>query len=128
MSGLPELSEAMRSAELIHDRAAIEAAIARMAGEIAADYRDGGAAPDAVSRPLFVTVMHGGLPFAAQLALEIGAHGLDLEFEYLHATRYRGAQSGGELAWKHRPETDLRGFRSWSPSSSHSSSIRSESP
>ena len=111
MSGLPELSEAMRSAELIHDRAAIGAAIARMAGEIAADYRDGGVAPDAASRPLFVTVMHGGLPFAAQLALEIGARGLDLEFEYLHATRYRGAQSGGELAWKHRPDTSLRGRR-----------------
>ena len=111
MNGLPELSEAMRSAELIHDRAAIEAAIARMAGEIAADYRDAGVAPDAAGRPLFVTVMHGGLPFAAQLALEIGALGLDLEFDYLHATRYRGASSGGELAWKHRPETDLRGRR-----------------
>ena len=111
MSTLSELSEAMRTAELVHDRAAIEAAIAGMAARIVADYRNGGAAPDAASRPVFLTVMHGGLPFAAQLALEIGALGLDLEFDYLHATRYRGAISGGELAWKHRPDTPLRGRR-----------------
>ena len=43
------------------------------------------------SVPVYLTVMHGGMPFAAQLALELGARGLDLEFDYLHATRYRGA-------------------------------------
>jgi hypoxanthine phosphoribosyltransferase len=63
------------------------------------------------TRPVFLTVMHGALPFAAQLALEIGARGLDLEFDYLHATRYRGATFGGELVWKHRPATPLRGRR-----------------
>ena len=51
------------------------------------------------------------MPFAAQLALELGARGLDLEFDYLHATRYRGAQSGGTLHWMHRPATPLRGRR-----------------
>ena len=111
MSAADALAEALRSAELVHDRATIEAAIAAMAARIVADYRNGGAVLDAASRPLFLTVMHGGLPFAAQLALEIGARGLDLEFDYLHATRYRGAVSGGELAWKHRPETALRGRR-----------------
>jgi len=55
--------------------------------------------------------MHGGLPFAGQLALELGALGLDLTFDYLHATRYRGATTGGELTWKHRPATPLRGRR-----------------
>ena len=110
MSALPELSDAMRGAERVHDRATIEAAIAAMAERIVADYAAAGM-PDAASRPVFLTVMHGGLPFAAQLALEIGARGLDLEFDYLHATRYRGAMSGGELAWKHRPATPLRGRR-----------------
>lgn len=111
MSARPELAAALASAECLHDRAAIEAAIAGMAERIVADYRVDGQAPDAAARPVFLTVMHGGLPFAAQLALEIGARGLDLEFDYLHATRYRGATSGGELAWKHRPETPLRGRR-----------------
>jgi hypoxanthine phosphoribosyltransferase len=63
------------------------------------------------SVPVYLTVMHGALPFAGQLALELGARGLDLEFDYLHATRYRGATSGGTLQWKHRPVTPLRGRR-----------------
>ena len=110
MSATPELAAALQGAELLHDRAAVEAAIARMAARIVTDYTGAGL-PDAATRPLFLTVMHGGLPFAARLALEIGALGLDLEFDYLHATRYRGAMSGGELAWKHRPATPLRGRR-----------------
>lgn len=99
----PSLAAVLPDAELIHDRATVEAAIARMAQRIAADY--------AGERPVYLTVMHGALPFAGQLALDIGAHGTDLEFDYLHATRYRGATSGGELAWKHRPATPLRGRR-----------------
>ena len=110
MTGAPTLADALQEAELIHDRAAIEAAIDAMAARIAGAYTSAGATEPG-SRPLFLTVMHGGLPFAAQLALAIGARGLDLELDYLHATRYRGATSGGELAWKHRPATSLRGRR-----------------
>ena len=36
---------------------------------------------------------------------------LDLQFDYLHATRYRGETSGGELVWKHRPAPPLQGRR-----------------
>lgn len=104
---VPDLATALATAEVIHDRATIEAAIAGMAERIVADYIVANGSVG--TRPVFLTVMHGALPFAAQLALEIGARGLDLEFDYLHATRYRGAISGGELAWKHRPATPLRG-------------------
>jgi hypoxanthine phosphoribosyltransferase len=109
----PDLAAVLPTADLVHGREAIEAAIAGMAERIAADYagvRPAGSHP-ADSRPVFLTVMHGALPFAAQLALGIGAHGLDIEMDYLHATRYRGATSGGELLWKRRPETPLRGRR-----------------
>jgi hypoxanthine phosphoribosyltransferase len=100
----PSIADALRHSEVIHDRATIEQAIVSMAARIHADYLG--------SVPVFLTVMHGGMPFAAQLALEIGAlGGLDLEFDYLHATRYRGATSGGEIAWKHRPATPLQGRR-----------------
>lgn len=105
-----DLAAALATAELIHDRATLENAIARMAADIRSDYA-GNAPVGASTRPVFLTVMHGGLPFAAQLALELGALGLDLEFDYLHATRYRGATTGGELVWKHRPATPLRGRR-----------------
>jgi hypoxanthine phosphoribosyltransferase len=113
MSAVPDLASALARSEVVHDRAAIDRAIARMAVRIHDDYAAGVPASrdSAGSRPVFLTVMHGGLPFAGQLALEIGALGLDLEFDYLHATRYRGETSGGELVWKHRPATPLRGRR-----------------
>jgi len=98
-----DFATALASAERIHDRATIERAIAAMAVRIRNDY--------AGDVPLYLTVMQGGLPFAGQLALELGARGLDLEFDYLHATRYRSGTSGGELTWKHRPATPLRGRR-----------------
>ena len=99
----PEFAAALGRAERIHDRPAIERAIATMAVRIRNDY--------AGDVPLYLTVMQGGLPFAGQLALELGARGLDLEFDYLHATRYRSGTTGGALAWKHRPATPLRGRR-----------------
>jgi len=99
----PSLAAALANAELIVDRATLDAAIAAMAAPIARDY--------AGEVPVYLTVMHGGLPFAGQLSLELGALGLDLEFDYLHATRYRGQTSGGELVWKHRPATALYGRR-----------------
>jgi hypoxanthine phosphoribosyltransferase len=99
-----DLAAALADADLIFDRRPLELAIARMAGSIRADYDNGDV-------PVYLTIMHGGLPFAAQLAMELGALGLDLEFDYLHATRYRGETSGGELVWKHRPATSLKGRR-----------------
>ena len=103
----PRLEDALARSHVVHDRATLEAAIARMADEIRECYP---AAEDAAP-PLFVTVMHGGMPFAAQLAFALGERGLDLEFDYLHATRYRGQTSGSGLAWLHRPATPMRGRR-----------------
>jgi len=34
-----------------------------------------------------------------------------VEFDYLHATRYRGNTTGARLAWLHRPMTSMRGRR-----------------
>src|SRR5690606_41932102 len=51
------------------------------------------------------------MPFAARLAFALGERGLDVEFDYLHATRYRGNTSGSGLAWLHRPATPLDGRR-----------------
>jgi hypoxanthine phosphoribosyltransferase len=103
MTVIPALADALARSDRLYDRAQIQHAIGRMAAEIGADY--------AGTRPLFLTVMHGGMLFAAELALALGEIGLDLEMEYLHATRYRGATAGAELQWKHRPSTPLRGRR-----------------
>ena len=102
---VPKLSEIMDAAELLFDRDELEDAIEEIADAIVPDYAD-----DA-QPPLFVTVMHGGLPFAGQLAFALGERGLDLEFDYLHATRYQGGTTGSRLAWLHRPATPMRGRR-----------------
>ncbi|MDR2872544.1 MAG: hypoxanthine-guanine phosphoribosyltransferase [Xanthomonadaceae bacterium] len=103
------IPEILKKSELLLDRAAIGQVIARMADEIASDYPvqpfAEASVPDKV--PLFITIMHGGLLFAAQLSLELGARGIDLQFDYLHATRYCGLNSSCELIWKHRPDTPL---------------------
>ena len=98
----PTLAAAMENARVLFDRDTLEAAIERMAGEIRDAYPDG-------EVPLYLTVMNGGLPFAGQLPFALGERGLDLEFDYLHATRYRGRTSGSGLAWLHRPATPMRG-------------------
>ncbi len=99
-----QLFDVLPEAELIHGREVLETAIGRLADEIRADY-DGGVPP------LYITVMHGGMPFASQLAFARGERGRALEFDYLHATRYRGQTSGARLAWLHRPATPMRGRR-----------------
>jgi len=107
------ISEVLARADLLVDRATIDDAVARMAGQIAHDYM-GDVPRDRLGDsfvPVFLTIMHGGMPFAGQLSLELGARGLDLQFDYLHATRYRGENAGGELVWKHRPATSLYGRR-----------------
>ena len=101
----PRLADVLGTADVIQERAVLEAAIEGMADAIRDDYAD-----DALP-PLFVTIMHGGMPFASQLAFALGERGLDVEFDYLHATRYRGNTSGSGLAWLHRPATPMEGRR-----------------
>ncbi len=87
---------ALARAELIHDEAAIRSATKRMAGEI--DAQLGG------ESALFITVMNGGMIFAGQLAPLLRA---PVQLDYLHASRYRGETSGGELNWIARPHAEL---------------------
>jgi hypoxanthine phosphoribosyltransferase len=94
----PDLADALKIAELIHDRAQLEAAIATMG--VAIDEALEGEVP------LFLSVMNGGLIFAGALALAIVG---DLEFDYVHATRYRSSTQGQELTWIKRPRANLGG-------------------
>lgn len=95
-----DLATALKDSDCLFDEIQIEVAIARIAVEIREDY--------AGTRPLYLTLMHGGMLFSSRLSLELG---FDVEFDYLHATRYRGALTGSGLAWLHRPATPLEGRR-----------------
>ena len=101
----PKLADALATAHVVHDREALEAAIERMAGEIRAAYADG-------EVPLYLTVMNGGLPFAAQLAFALGARGLDHEIHKQQATRYHRQTTRSRQAWLHPPAM-RRLFGTW---------------
>jgi hypoxanthine phosphoribosyltransferase len=94
----PSLADALANADVLFERAELEAVIVDMGRQIDAAL-DG-------ERAVFLTVMNGALMFAGQLAFAIRT---DLEFDYVHATRYRGATSGSELHWLREPVADLAG-------------------
>ena len=97
------IKEALANSEIVVDRDTIHDGISRIAREIARDYGD--------EVPVMMTVLHGGLPFAAFLSMAIGDEGLDVKYDYAHATRYQGDTRGHELVWKAKPTSKLEGRR-----------------
>ncbi len=95
----PNLATALEISDELFDRETLQDAIKEIAVLINHDYQDR-------DRPVFLSVMHGGMIFASLLSLELD---FDVEVDYLHATRYRGATTGSGLAWLHRPATPLEG-------------------
>ena len=95
-AGQHPLAAVLPHARRIHARAALEAAIARIGREITAALQG--------ERAVFLTVMNGGMFFAAPLALAIDG---DLEFDYAHATRYGDATSGSRVEWLREPRAAL---------------------
>ncbi|HWU76997.1 MAG TPA: hypoxanthine-guanine phosphoribosyltransferase [Rhodanobacter sp.] len=92
----PALSDALAQSDLLYTREALEALITDMGARIDAALNG--------ERAVFLTVMNGALIFAGQLALAIRT---DLEFDYVHATRYRGETTGSELHWLREPMVPL---------------------
>lgn len=76
----------------------VEAALDRMAIEITKQLQD--------TNPVILCVMVGGLVPMGNLLPRLD---FPLEVNYVHATRYRGGLSGGELHWKVRPSVELAG-------------------
>ena len=98
MHAAEDFRTVLAQADLLHDTAAIDAAIDAMAERIDADF-------EALPTGVFLTVMQGGLFFAARLGMRLRG---DFEFDYVHATRYRGTD-GGEISWIARPRLSLAG-------------------
>ena len=85
-------------AEKLYGRADVESAMDRMAAEI-----DEAFAGEVV---LYLPVLHGGLIPAGMLAPRLN---VDIEQDYIHATRYRGDTTGRDLIWRSRPLAPLAG-------------------
>lgn len=93
-----DAAKVLQEAECLYSRKQVDAAIDTMAAAINADF-DG-------LNPVVLCVMNGGVVLAGHLLTRLSPV---LEFDYMHATRYRGDTSGGELAWKHHHEIALDG-------------------
>lgn len=83
----------------VFDRAAIDAALDQLAAELNAAMAD--------THPIVMPVLHGGLILSGHLLTRLN---FPLHQDYIHASRYRGAQVGGEtLHWLAKPQSDLKG-------------------
>lgn len=95
---MPELKHDPERAAVLYDRPAIDALVARQAALMNTRY--GG------ERVLVLAVMTGALIYAGQLLPQLD---FELELDYVHATRYDGARSGGKLNWLVRPRQPVAG-------------------
>ncbi len=75
----------------------VEAALDRMAINIHQELHD--------KNPILLCVMIGGLVPMGNLLPRLD---FPLEVDYIHATRYRGKTSGGELHWKVKPSVNMK--------------------
>jgi hypoxanthine phosphoribosyltransferase len=88
----------LETADLLCDEAQVQGAIDRLAGEITATLKD--------RFPLLLAVMGGSVFFAGHLLPRLR---FPLEFDYIHASRYGDATSGGKIVWKTEPRDNVRG-------------------
>lgn len=88
----------LETAELIHSAAAVDAAIVRVAAEISAKLKD--------QYPLVLSVMGGAVVFTGRVLPLLC---FPLDFDYIHATRYGAATSGGQVDWKVEPTGNVAG-------------------
>lgn len=93
-----EAQAVLARADCLHDAAAVEAALDRLAASITAEL--------AAADPVVVTIMQGGVIPAGLLLPRLD---FPLQLDYLHATRYSGRTRGGELTWLVKPSRPLRG-------------------
>lgn len=92
------MHQVMAEADCLFSSADLQSAIGDMADAMTQRLAD--------KKPLMLSVMNGGLIFAGQLFPKLS---FLLETDYIHATRYRGQTSGGEIHWKAEPTTPLAG-------------------
>lgn len=93
----PMLKALQARAECLVAPSAVNEALDDLAGRVAAVFAD--------QVPIILCVMNGGLPLTGAL---LARWDFLLELDYVHASRYGQATSGGELAWRAMPQIDLK--------------------
>ena len=88
----------LERSDLVSSAAQVEAAIGKVAAEIQRQFKD--------RSPLVLIVMGGAVVFAGQLLPKLR---MPLDLDYIHATRYGAATSGGGIEWRVEPPQGVRG-------------------
>lgn len=91
-----KIKEVYEKASCLYTTKEVEAALDRMAINIDRELKD--------KNPILLCVMIGGLVPMGNLLPRLN---FPLEVDYVHATRYRGETSGGEIHWKLKPSLNL---------------------
>lgn len=92
-----KIKEVNERSSCIYSHAEVDAALGKMATEITKDLAD--------KNPIIICVMVGGMIPVGNLLLKLD---FPLEVDYVHATRYRGALSGGEIDWIVKPRLEVK--------------------
>jgi hypoxanthine phosphoribosyltransferase len=97
MSIPQKIKEVYETSSCLYTTNEVEAALDRMAIKIHEKLKE--------KNPVLLCVMIGGMVPMGNLLPRLD---FPLEVDYVHATRYRGNISGGELTWKVKPNISLK--------------------
>jgi len=92
MNQAADVRQVLKEADCLYTQAEVEQQLDRMAQEITARHEN--------TNPIFLCVMTGAMVPAGHLLTRLN---FPLELDYIHATRYAGETSGGELSWETEP-------------------------
>jgi len=92
-----QAQDIVESADLIYSQDVIENALDTMAAEINARLAE--------QNPLVLCIMVGGLMPTAHLVTRFS---FPAELDYIHASRYNGEMTGGDIQWLVRPRSCLK--------------------
>jgi len=87
----------LENSDLVASDAEVEIAVARVAAEVQRRFAD--------RYPLVLVVMGGAIVFAGQILPRLR---MPLDLDYIHATRYGTATSGGGIEWRVSPPAQVR--------------------
>lgn len=93
-----EIKKIESESDCLCDSEKLHKVLNRLAEEITADLKD--------ENPLILCVMNGGIIPVGHLVTRLP---FPLQLDYIHATRYQGETSGGELHWIQEPSISLQG-------------------
>ena len=95
---IEEIKKIEQESDCLCDAEKLGLVLDQMAKEISADLNE--------RNPLLLCVVTGGIIPVGHLVTRLT---FPLQLDYIHATRYRGDTSGGELHWVQEPSISLQG-------------------